>query len=143
MRNKEQSQPCLRHVGPLAERREGAQGCAVRKRCVITQSKCKPHSHFISLCFFPLSTAGGNKGWLYGSLWGAEWEPNHHMGNKCCHRPTAERLLHVIKMVTTAPLAPDPWKWVATSPPTQKGPCPATNRGPNSDSSIKKKQGVW
>ena len=52
-----------------------------------------------------LSTEGGNKGWLYGSLWGADWEPSHHMVNKCCNCPTAERRLHVIKRNN---LSPDP-----------------------------------
>lgn len=46
----------------------------------------------LSLC-----TEGGNKRWLYGSLWGAEWEPNRHMVNKRCNRPTAELRLQVIK----------------------------------------------
>lgn len=38
-------------VGAWDEGKEHG-GCEVRKLCMIAQSKCKPHSHFISLCFF-------------------------------------------------------------------------------------------
>lgn len=71
-------------------------GGAVRKLCVIAQSQCKPRGHFFSLCVLPSAWRVVIR-MLHGSLWGADWEPSHHMVNKCGNRPTAERLLHVIK----------------------------------------------
>lgn len=107
------------------------------------RSKCKLWSHFISLCFFLSCTEGGNKRWLHGSLWGAEWEPSHHMVNKRCACPTAELLRHVIKMATTSPRPLTRGDGQPPAHPPREPQSPATNRGPDAGSSIKKKQAAW
>lgn len=96
-RDKERSRlPHARNEGGGGGGGEQRGGGAVRKLCVIAQSQCKPRGHFFSLCVLPSAWRVVIR-MLHGSLWGADWEPSHHMVNKCGNRPTAERLLHVIK----------------------------------------------
>lgn len=79
------------------------------------------HTVTLSLCAsLFLRTEGGNKRWLYGSLRVAEWEPKHHMVNKCSDCPLQSCRCTLLNGTN---LSSHPWSLEMNSyPPTQKAP---------------------